>query len=238
MQNIVPWWYPIGVSRRAHNHVHQSTRFHVIFVNGTVWCTKTSDWRYNFFEVSKPMKNGHAFVTQYLIVSVKSLWCSLKMMLEIQMRVPWSCGLWRVCGSWWADRASKKFSECHLNIVHIFLKIARWPVPKQATGVIIVSKYRSLVANDTYRSVGIHRFVLNAREAAWRVESNRTCLPEGSSFRVEPAWRWDSMSASWHPPAWNKHPNHLCVAAQVQNIHCSLKKKRQLHKHPQTAAPG
>ena len=36
----------------------------------------------------------------------------------------------------------------------------------------------------------IHRFALNARKAAWR---------------------WRSMSASWQPPAWSKHPSHLCV---------------------------
>ena len=31
MQDIVPWQCPIGVSRRAHNHAHQSTIFHVQF---------------------------------------------------------------------------------------------------------------------------------------------------------------------------------------------------------------
>ena len=31
MQDIVPWRCPIGVSRRAHNHAHQSTIFHVQF---------------------------------------------------------------------------------------------------------------------------------------------------------------------------------------------------------------
>ena len=44
------------------------------------------------------------------------------------------------------------------TLLKSFLKIARCPAAKQATGVITVSKYRSLVANDTCRSVKIHRF--------------------------------------------------------------------------------
>ena len=59
-QNLVPGWCPISVWRGAHNHAHQSTIFHVqfgkiIFVNGTVWCTKASNWGLYLFEVAESM---------------------------------------------------------------------------------------------------------------------------------------------------------------------------------------
>ena len=85
------------------------------------------------------------------------------------------------------------FRNTTSTLLRSFLKIARCPAAKQATGVITVSKYRSLVANDTCRSVRIHRFAWNAREAAWR---------------------WKSTSAWWYLPGWSKHPSHLCGEAR------------------------
>ncbi len=57
MSNIVPWSCPIGTCRRAHDHAHQSTIFHVqfckiFFVNRMAWCTKTINWGYILFWIT------------------------------------------------------------------------------------------------------------------------------------------------------------------------------------------
>ena len=67
--------------------------------------------------------------------------------------------------------------------------------------MIIVSKYWSLVANDTCRSVSIHRFALNARKAA---QGSRLKLPQVGRSVLAMASSSGKLSNPWGKMTENK----------------------------------
>ena len=97
---------------------------------------------------------------------------------------------WPVSGSWWADHAPKQFAECHVNLVEIFFQNRPMTCSKTShwsDNCIKISESccQWHMSISQYPSICI-----KCPQGCLKMEIN-VCI--------------------WQPPAWSKHPSHLCV---------------------------